>query len=801
MNKQSFLRFVIGCFATLLSSLVTANSLATGNDIWSELLDQSSATQLYAAPNSEFIAILHQVSYPSLATIAEPSQSLAGEIFNTSIASRPNQQGYSHISLITAKDKSLVAIKPERGVIIDYSWAPDSSSLALLIQDSSGIRLWDYDVAQQRLAVISKLNISASIGDRHLRWLPDSSAILVKAIVKTNSVSTINLSQLRISSTDEKVSEGRTYQYLLNTPNKRQDFTSIAQSQLIKIDLQGNSQAIGHIGFIYHFTISPDGSYILLENLPSIPSSSLPLKKWGREYSVVNLLSRKHIYQLPRLADNPSVADEKDRVPEGARSVQWLPFELSTISWVEAMDHGDMAKEQTIHDMVYSIPSPFIGDKIEVLPVAWRYHDLIWSPSGIGLLQEWHYQNKLSRTQLLKYRQPRLTKILSQVDYRDKYTDIGDPMTLRTPEGNRVLLEGKDHQVYMKAMGFTKSGTSPFVDTYTLYHDSKERIFISKESKLEVPLTMVGSSLIISSETSSESPKYLMLSGDAFKQESVLYNSKIQYPLTYEPQIINYLRKDGLQLQGILHLPNSATKKYLENKKIPAVLWVYPQSFKSKMLSQQRSVIPNQFRQFDPLGPLPFLHDNIAVFESTSMPILANGDGEPNDQFIEQLIMNAEAAVKALDETGIVDIKRIAVVGHSYGAFAVANLLAHTNLFSTGIARSGAYNRTLTPFGFQGEQRTLWQAQQSYLTMSPFLYVDRINEPLLLVHGEKDLNSGTFPEQSTRMYHALSANQKIAKLIILPYEGHQYLAKENLHQLLIQQSDWLDRWLKLTNEL
>lgn len=800
MNKTRIRCHSLVLVVALFSCLVFAQPESKPGDIWTELLEQSTTTQWYGAPNGELTAILHQISYPSLATLAQPSQSLAGETFYTSIASRPGQRLYSHITLIKHGQQSSMAIEPNNGVIIDYNWAPDSSSLALLIQSPMGIRLWSYDVAKQQLSVLSQLDLSTRVGERHLRWLPDSSAILVKASMDSESINVPSLLQPRISSTDEKSPQGRTYQHLLNTPDKQRHFSSIAQSQLTKIDRQGNSQPIGHAGPIYHFAISPDGNYLLLENLPTNPSSTLPLKKWGREYSIVDLLTEQHIYQLPSLANKPHLAQTKDMVAQGARGVQWLPFEPSTISWVAAIDHGEMANEQAVHDIIYSLSSPFLLKPKKILEVTWRYHDLIWSQSGIGLLQEWRYQDRQSRTQLLKYRQPELTRVLSQRDYRDKYTDIGDPMTTRTPAGNRLLLEGKVHQIYMMAIGRSKEGITPFVDTHNLYTNTKERIFSGKKSALEIPLAMHGNSLIISSETHSEAPKYIRLSGENFAKQEVIYKRLHQYKISSSPQIINYQRQDGLQLQGTLHLPSGVSKEHIRSGKIPAVLWIYPKAFKSKKISQQSSALPNKFRQFDPLGPLPFLLDNIAIFESPSMPIMAIDNEEPNDQFITQLTMNAEAAVKALEETGMVDVKRLAVMGHSYGAFAVANLLAHTNLFNSGIARSGAYNRTLTPFGFQGEERNLWQAHQSYLAMSPFLYADKIDEPLLLIHGERDLNPGTFPMQSTRMYSALAANQKTAKLVMLPYEGHHYRARENLHQLLIQQSDWLARWLTVTNK-
>ncbi|WP_282167720.1 alpha/beta hydrolase family protein [Shewanella japonica] len=798
MNKAQVKYHCLGLIVTFLSCFACAKQVIQPTDIWSELLTQSTTTQWYSAPNFEITAIMHRVNYPSLATLAQTSKSLAGETFYTSIAGRPDQQLYSHITLINRDQHTTATIRPETGVIVDYNWAPDSSAIALLIQSAMGIRLWNYDIRKQQLSLLSPLDLSTRIGERHLRWLPDSSAIIVKARMGSENIKQQSISQLHISSTEDKAPQSRTYKNLLNTPEKQRHFSLIALSQLLKIDRQGKSQTIGQPGSIYNFAISPDGNYLLIESLPASPSSNLPLKKWGREYLIVNLLTGKHVHQLRKLGDKPNIVNAKDKVAQGARGVQWLPFKPSTISWIEANDHGDMANEQTVHDIAYSLSSPFLQQKTAILQIAWRYYNLIWSRSGIGVLQEWHYQDRQSRTQLLDYHQPKLTTVLSQRDYRDKYSHIGDPMTTRTPAGNLVLLEDQANQIYMKAMGITKERTIPFVDTHNLYTNTKERIFTSKESALEIPLTIYGNTLIISRETTNTPPKYVSLSGEGFSQESLIYDNQNHYKLTTPPQIINYQRQDGLHLQGTLHLPNSNIRNHFKDKKIPAVLWIYPKSFKNKKLSQQPSVVRNRFRKLDPLGPLPLLYDNIAVFESPSMPIIAINDGEPNDQFIEQLIMNAEAAVKALEATGKVDITRLAVMGHSYGAFAVANLLAHTNLFNTGIARSGAYNRTLTPFGFQGEERNLWQATQSYLAMSPFLYADKIDEPLLLVHGEKDMNPGTFPMQSSRMYNALAANKKTAKLVILPHEGHDYRAKENIHQLLIQQSDWLVHWLAKT---
>ena len=786
---------LLAIFLALLAPKVDAKSLGNSNDKWLNLLENTAQEQIATAPNKQLTMILHQVKYPSLAYLAQPRESLAGLEFYTSAASRPDLIQYSHISLLKKGKPRPIEIHPDAGVIIDHNWAPDSKSLALLIQTSDGITLWRYQIEQQELHQLSPLILSARLGGRHLRWLPDSSAIIVKTSSAANMAATAKVELLtpRIESSELQKTQGKTYKHLLNSPKKQQQFQTLTSSRLVKITLSGKSQFIGPENMIDHFAVSPDGQYLLVESLPPQLSAYLPYKKWGRSYQIIDLTSGKSTYSLPDLADKINLAKAKDSVALGARGVQWLPFKDSIISWVEAADNGIMATPQATHDNLYQLVSPFNGEKTRLFAIQWRYYDIFWSKSGTAILQDWRYLDKQSRTQLIKYQQTDLTRILSQRNYQDIYADKGDPLTLRTPEGNRILVENKQEFIYRASLGKSKSGAQPFIDVYSPYTKDIKRLFNSKPDGLDLPVTVEDDAIIIRRETATQAPRLIRLSGKELQHESLIYQSINQNELTYQPKIISYQRGDGLQLQGTLHLPNSY--KLAEGKKIPAVLWIYPREFKDKKLGQQNSTVNNRFRAFNATGPLVALHDGFAVFESPSMPIMSQENGEPNDHFIEQLVMNAQAAVKALEQTGSIDVQRLAVMGHSYGAFAVANLLAHTDLFKAGIARSGAYNRTLTPFGFQGEERNLWQAKESYLAMSPFLYADQINEPLLLIHGENDLNPGTFPMQSRRMYRALVANDKTAKLVMLPYEGHGYNAKENLHQMLIQQSNWLKQWL------
>src|SRR5207237_1243850 len=167
-----------------------------------------------------------------------------------------------------------------------------------------------------------------------------------------------------------------------------------------------------------------------------------------------------------------------------------------------------------------------------------------------------------------------------------------------------------------------------------------------------------------------------------------------------------------------------------------------------------------------------------------------------NDTFVDQLVADAKAAIDKADEMGVIDRRRVAVGGHSYGAFMTVNLLAHCDLFRAGVARSGAYNRTLTPFGFQSERRTLWEARDTYLKMSPFLYADKIKAPLLLIHGAADNNDGTFPIQSERLYQAIRGNGGTVRYVSLPHEAHGYAAHESVEHTLYETVTWLDKHVK-----
>jgi dipeptidyl aminopeptidase/acylaminoacyl peptidase len=780
-------------FIILIAAINPVEANLKNTDRWNSFLKSTEQEIVALAPSGEFALFLHQIKYQSIEYLSQPRMPLAGLDFYLQLASRTDTPQYSHATLVNIADSSQIKIFYKEGVIIDFSWSPDTEKIAFLIQNETEIHLWLHNIDTNTSKKLAKVNLSARIGNRHLRWLPNSQAIVVKQRSAFVEKSQVLRREPQIESSELQVSQGKTYQNLLVSEGMKEQFIELAQTKLVMIYLDGKVTALTKNELFDNFSISPDGNYLLSSIIPSIISSYLPYKKWGRTYKVIDLKNPELTHTLPSLNNSINLPKSKDSVAIGARLVKWLPFEKSTVSWVEASDQGDMSSQQTYHDHIYKLESPFKQSKKLLLQAKWRVHDVLWGYSGNGVLQEWRYETRQARTTLIS-KDSSIVTFIHQRDYRDKYNDFGDPHTRRTPEGFEVLFE-QGEMLFFFASGQSEDGMKPYVKSYNTAEKSEKTVFISHNDYVEIPLAIKGNLLIIQQQNSGTPPRYYSLMGKDLKNKTLIFANSSANHFRHEPVALSYKRHDGLELTGTMHLPNNYNPD--SKTKLSAVLWIYPDEFKSKKLSQQHTTNTQAFRGFDPLSPLVFLHDGIAVFEAPSMPITSFDGGEPNDDFIYQIRLNAEAAIEALKNTGYIDVQKLAIMGHSYGAFTVSNLLAHTDLFEVGIARSGAYNRTLTPFGFQGEKRNLWQAKDTYIKISPLIYADQINEPLLLIHGEDDQNPGTYPMQSKRMYQALIANNKTVKLIMLPYEGHSYRAKENLNLLLEQQSSWLRKWLNV----
>ena len=405
-----------------------------------------------------------------------------------------------------------------------------------------------------------------------------------------------------------------------------------------------------------------------------------------------------------------------------------------------------------------------------------------------------------SRNQVITLIDPsgtRAPKELVNRSTQDRYSDPGNAIMKRNDYGQYVLDINKNNEIYWTGDGASPQGDRPFIEKMNLDSGNSEKVWQSEAPYYEIPYGMINEKKqlwLTRRESPEENPNFFTRS---IKRDKLTQLTAYSHPYpnlkNIQKEIVQYEREDGLMLSAELYLPADYKK---EDGPLPTLVWAYPREYKNKDDAAQMNGSPYEFKSLSFYGPIPWVTQGYAVFNSATMPIIGEGNEEPNDSFREQLVASAKAVIDEGVRRGVTDPKRVGVGGHSYGAFMTANLLAHSDLFAAGIARSGAYNRTLTPFGFQREERTYWEDPDLYNYMSPFMHADKVNEPILLLHGEADNNSGTFPIQSKRFYHALKGHGAVARYVTLPHESHGYRARESVLHMLYEQNTWLETYVK-----
>ena len=485
-------------------------------------------------------------------------------------------------------------------------------------------------------------------------------------------------------------------------------------------------------------------------------------------------------------------------VRTGKRSFSWRSDKPASLVYAEALDGGDPANEVEYRDEVFQLEAPFNGEGKSLFKSLNRFSGILWGNDEIAIAYDYWWNTRNTKTYKFNpSNSDSEVSILSDRNYQDSYSDPGDFVTERNEYGSYVL-SMKDGMAYLLGDGHSEEGQFPFLDAMSLETGKTKRVYQSQYTdKLERldDFDVKTGELRVNIQSPTEFPNMFIRNLATGKLTQIThFKNPFKSIQDVHKEVITYEREDGLQLSGTLYLPVGYDKTAKE--KMPMILWAYPREYKDKSSASQNTSNPNGFTYPYWGSPLYWVNKGYVVLDNAAFPIVGEGDEEPNDSFRSQLVANAKAAIDAVDNMGYIDRDRVAVGGHSYGAFMVANLLSHSDLFAAGIARSGAYNRTLTPFGFQSEERSYWEAPEVYYTMSPFMHADKMKTPLLLVHGAADNNSGTYPMQSERYFNALKGLGATVRLVMLPKESHGYSAKESILHLLWEQDQWLEKYVK-----
>ena len=765
-----------------------------------DLLNAPPTPSISISPTKDWLLLGERTGFPSIEELAQPELRLAGLRLNPRTNGKSRSGGaisFRLKNIQTQAEKAVIAL-PANALFQSVAWSPDGQKFAFTATTGKGISLWYVDVASATATQLTEAVLNDAVGS-NFTWLSDSKTLIYKQIPAERGE--LPAAPLRpegaiIQETTGKRAANRTYQDLLKNKYDEKVFEYYATSQLVRIGLDKQTQKLGTPAIYTGVVASPDAQYVLASYIVRpysylVPMSQFPLVQeiWDKGGQKI-----KEINRLPLAEDIPKGFDA---VRKGIRALNWRADKPATLAWVVALDEGDPAKEVPFRDQMYFLEAPFTVAPQASLQFPMRFQGISWGNGEIALTYEARWKDRKSVTSLFapdKPMQPQ--QIIFDRSSEDKYSNPGSFLTQINAQGRAVLYiyNGK---MFLNGDGASPEGDKPFLDEYDLKTRKTKRLWQSKAPYYENVIALVDakkSIAITSRESKEENPNYFLTDWKAGKAVAIT-NFAHPYPQLkgIEKQIIKYKRKDGLDLQGSLYLPKGWKKG---DAPLPMLMWAYPDEFKSKDAAGQMQGSPYKFTGIFYGSPLYWVTQGYAILDDASMPIVGEGKNEPNDTFIEQLVANAEAPIKYLAEQGIIDPKRVAVGGHSYGAFMTANLLTHSNLFAAGIARSGAYNRTLTPFGFQSEERNYWEAPKVYFDMAPFSFADKMNKPLLLIHGEADNNSGTFPIQSERYYNALKGLGKIVRYVVLPHESHGYQAKESIMHMAWEMSQWLDKYVK-----
>lgn len=769
-----------------------------------QILDAERTPIVSVGPDRVTLLLQERDEMPSIAELAAPEARLAGLRINprTNAASRATT--YKGIRLLRIGARGA---EPERRIVLpagasigNITWAPDSRHIAFTMVGDSGLTLWLADVGSATARQLSPAKVNAAMG-APCTWI-DAARLVCRLVPANRRPPPAGLavpSGPVIQQSMARAAANRTYQDLLQNAADEAQFEYLATSHIAIVSTDGSMSPIGGSPGVYgNVDPSPDGRYLLVNAIQRPFSYIVPVGSFPSRIAVWDMSG----FVVKSLAQRPlrdDVGTSFDAVPRGMRVGGWRPDAPATLWWVEALDEGDPATSAEKRDRLYTLSSPFTGEPSILLDVELRSRGVQWVRENLAFVSEGWSKTRRTRTWAVDPGNPSTPpRLLFDYSSEDRYANPGSFVTAVGPFGERVVLTSADGRfAYLQGSGASPEGDRPFLDRIELSTGKTQRLWRSEAPYYEQIVAVLDNAaarVVTQRESLKDPPNYFLRD---IRAKRVTQLTRFADPApqfaSVEPRLITYKRDDGVQLSAKLYLPPGYTPA---QGPLPFLFWAYPEEFRSAAAAAQ--VVGSPYRFVRPAGTshLFLLTQGYGILDGPTMPIVGEGDREPNDTYIQQLVSSAKAAVDEVVRLGVADRSRIAVGGHSYGAFMTANLLAHSDLFRAGIARSGAYNRTLTPFGFQAEERTFWQARDTYGAMSPFYFADKINEPILLIHGGADNNSGTFPVQSERMYAALMGNRGTVRYVVLPAEAHGYAARESVGHTLWEMVNWLDTYVK-----
>jgi dipeptidyl aminopeptidase/acylaminoacyl peptidase len=754
-------------------------------------------------PTKTHVLFLDVVRNPTIADLAKPMLRIAGLRIDPATTG-PHLTSYAkgaYLQKVEGGQTIQIAV-PAGARLTNLNWSPDGRFFAVLNNTESSVDLWVGETATGRIKKIDKLSINAAVaggaqgavgaGDP-VDWMPDSRTLLVRTVPAGRGkmpAAPVTPAAPSIQESAGKSQGTATYQDMLKNPYDESLLEYFAQSQLASVNAAtGAVTPVGQPALILSQQISPDGNHILVSHFHKPFSYLLPYTYFPREvevWSKAGALEYK-VASLPLMERIPI-----EGVATGPRQVQWHPVENAALLWTEALDGGNPKEKVPNRDRVLSFAAPFKGQPTEVAKTEHRIGgSILWTPRGQSfLISDYDRAKKMTRTFLKSGAD---SKVLVERNIQDRYRNPGAFVTKTLPNGQRVLAESGGY-LFLDGEGASPNGDRPFLDRLDPVTGKKERLFECDADHYETVVALLaddGSKFLTRRESPTEPPNFYIRDTAGGLKAFTNFPDPAPQIRGITKRLVKYKRADGVDLSFTLYLPPN----YKEGTRLPTVVWAYPVEFNDPSIAGQISGSTKRFTTLSGYSHLFFLLEGYAILDGATIPIIGSPE-EANNTYVEQLTASAKAAIDKGVELGVTDPERVGVGGHSYGAFMTANLLAHTDLFRAGIARSGAYNRTLTPFGFQSERRTFWDAKEVYLGMSPFMVANKIKEPILLIHGEADNNLGTFPIQSDRMYQAIRGNGGTARYVTLPFESHGYSAKESVEHVLFEMISWFDKHVK-----